>query len=614
MRNHNTQQVQWSTELLSRTEKVVLSTLFRQHAGALFSPKFTSKVWVTEGLSGAEARVALMGLRQKGWIKTSRKTWGEHLYYIPVFLMPQLTEIFAMHVGSGNTRVRLTDVQHFGQSHMITKNHIQVLHEAKVDIATELLHLMAWIIHDGLPLTSKGMIHKKTIRQLCNITALHESHFQGLHIHDDEQEGDPVHIAIALNLLLRLGLLEKRDKHVDVSIEGLQAWLHRSWSSMHCEIYNICADCYGMSEPYAQHFRSRLLILAPVMDEWFPIRPLLPWRDELQADEQDLLGCEAPHLSNLPTLHAVQGWLRALVGLGFGEVGRDATGEVVYRWLVQPAYLCCLDNPMYVERLDEGKSGLFLQPDFEILLPPEAPPHVRWRLELCAELVTRDRMSIYRLTRQSVIKAVRIGFTLEQINLFLKNHAMTGVPEHVHLALQQWGQIPEERLAESPSPNDFALKVIQQSHGSTANLNGRSVGIVHTGEELYEEDDESYAITELDELWPGYKDIPEVWHREWRKYHASTARQIASKAIEWQTKLELKRKEDVVYIIPDRIEGHGEWTLSGWVTSSNGENVLEWQVLSPRDWGNIRLIVPELERSDTSYATKSEIEHVIDLD
>ncbi|WP_186323438.1 helicase-associated domain-containing protein [Paenibacillus xylanexedens] len=599
MRNNNTQQVQWSTELLSRAEQIVLSTLFRQHAGAFISPKFSSAVWVTEGLSGAEARVGLIGLRQKGWIKTTRKTWGEHLYYIPNVLLPQLTEVFAIKVGSGNTHDGSEEAQHIGQSHMITRNHIQVLHEAEVDIAAEFLHLMAWIIHDGLPLTSKGMIHKRTLRQLCSITALHESHFRGLHIHDDDQEGYPVHIAIALDLLLRLGLLEKSDTHVYISNERLQAWINRSWSSMYCEIYNICAERYGMSEPYAQHFRSRLLILAPAINEWFPIRSLLPWRDEVQVEEQDLLRCDNANPKSLSPLHLVQSWLRALVGLGFGEVGHDATGEVVYRWLVQPADLCCSGDPIYDEKLDKEKFGLFIQPDFEILLPPEAPPHVRWRLELCAELVTRDRMSIYRLTKESVMKAVRIGFTLDQIVLFLNNHAMTGIPEHVHLALQQWGQVPEDHLAKAPNPSEPTLEASHRADELVINLNVRSQGTINTAETPYEEDDESHVSTELDELWPGYKDIPEMWHREWRKYHASTVRQIASKAIEWQTKLELKRNEDIVYIIPDRIEGHGDWMLSGWVTSSLGENVFERQVLSPRDWGNIRLIVPDHERSAT---------------
>ncbi|MDR6725281.1 hypothetical protein J2W91_003780 [Paenibacillus amylolyticus] len=599
MRNHNTQQVQLSTELLSCAEQIVLSTLFRQHAGAFFAPKFSSAVWVTEGLSGAEAKVALIGLRQKGWIKTTRKTWGEHLYYIPNVLLPQLTEVFAIKVGAGNTHDGSADAQHVERSEMTTKDHMQVLYEAEVDIAAELLHLMAWIIHEGLPLTSKGTIHKKSIRQLCNITALHESHFQALHIRYDDPEVYPVHIAIVLDLLLHLGLLEKSDKHVFVSNEQLQAWIKRSWSSMHCEIYNICVERYGMPDPYAQHFRSRLLILAPAMNEWFPIRPLLPWRDELQVEEQDLLRCENPNPKSLSSLHVVQGWLRALVGLGFGEVGHDAAGEVVYRWLVQPADLCCSVHPLHDKRLEEEKSGLFIQPDFEILLPSEAPPHVCWRLGLCAELVTRDRMSIYRLTRESVMKAVRIGFTLDQIVLFLNNHAMTGIPEHVHLAMQQWGQEPEERLAKPPNPSDPTLEVAHQGDESAVNLNVRSQGIIHIADKLYEEEDEPYVITERDNLWPGYKDIPEMWHREWRKYHLSTTRQIASKAIEWQTKLELKRNEDIVYVIPDRIEGHGDWTLSGWVTSSNGENVLERQVLSPTDWGNIRLIVPEHERSDT---------------
>lgn len=42
--------------------------------------------------------------------------------------------------------------------------HAQVLQEGKPDIAAELLHLVAWIEREGLPLTGKGTIHKKVFK------------------------------------------------------------------------------------------------------------------------------------------------------------------------------------------------------------------------------------------------------------------------------------------------------------------------------------------------------------------------------------------------------------------------------------------------------------------
>ncbi|MGP3784566.1 hypothetical protein [Paenibacillus sp. 1A_MP2] len=122
-------------------------------------------------------------------------------------------------------------------------------------------------------------------------------------------------------------------------------------------------------------------------------------------------------------------------------------------------------------------------------------------------------------------------------------------------------------------------------------MRGR-VGLIESELNLhaYEPD---HSITEQSGLFPGYGEIPEMWHNEWRGYHVSTARQITAKAIEWQTKLGLKLDSDIVYVIPDQIQGHEDWTLTGWSISDSGTNHAERRSFSPNEWNQIRLIIPD---------------------
>lgn len=83
---------------------------------------------------------------------------------------------------------------------------------------------------------------------------------------------------------------------------------------------------------------------------------------------------------------------------------------------------------------------IYMRPDFEVLVPPEAGPDVIWMLEQCAERVTRDRMSIYRMTRERFISALARGYELHEVIEFLDQYALTGIPENVRIALADWGK------------------------------------------------------------------------------------------------------------------------------------------------------------------------------
>lgn len=109
----------------------------------------------------------------------------------------------------------------------------------------------------------------------------------------------------------------------------------------------------------------------------------------------------------------------------------------MFRWRVgrdEPA--ASYKGTAYEPKAAPGK--IIVQPDFEILVPPDVAFSVRFELEACCEHVATDVMSVYRLTRASVEGASRYGRTPEEVSAFLTGHAAF-VPEPVLNALEQWG-------------------------------------------------------------------------------------------------------------------------------------------------------------------------------
>lgn len=141
--------------------------------------------------------------------------------------------------------------------------HAHVLQEGKPDIAAELLHLIAWIEREGLPLTGKGTIHKKSVQKLSVITVISSTDFEGLGIRYEHSDLYPTHVAILLDLLLSLNLVQKSDGQIQIVDHRLQTWLKLSWRQMHREIYQACMERYGEAEPALQHFRYQLAVFAP---------------------------------------------------------------------------------------------------------------------------------------------------------------------------------------------------------------------------------------------------------------------------------------------------------------------------------------------------------------
>lgn len=88
---------------------------------------------------------------------------------------------------------------------------------------------------------------------------------------------------------------------------------------------------------------------------------------------------------------------------------------------------------------------VYLQPDRSVIAPGPLKPDVEVQLRQVADLTHRAIASEYRITEQSLTRALQAGMTANQILALLKNISLTGVPQPVAYLIgdlaERYGQV-----------------------------------------------------------------------------------------------------------------------------------------------------------------------------
>lgn len=99
-------------------------------------------------------------------------------------------------------------------------------------------------------------------------------------------------------------------------------------------------------------------------------------------------------------------------------------------------------SPLLYDRDAPAAAGapgrIHLQPSFEVLVPPETPVPVLLSIGRVAELRRVDQVLTLQVTRQSIVRAVEQGLSVEQILKSLEDAVHAGVPQNVAASIKSW--------------------------------------------------------------------------------------------------------------------------------------------------------------------------------
>jgi hypothetical protein len=608
--------VQALAERLSAPERRTMEAVVRGFASTPFDEAQLVKRAAPD-MPGAELRIGLAGLRAAGIIVTARKAWGELQHALPDDALGawQLALYGAPDAAAADAGVELTA-------------------SAPGALDDDVFALLAYAAKNELALTQRGTLHKRHLHALQGELTLAAS--------EPLQRMGPAYAfadtydagtAVVLDAALRLGLLAASGSALSVQPAPLRAWLRRPRAARDAVLRMAWTERLWPAEPLLQH-AAAAAERAP-RGVWLALPRLAAWLARF---------ADAP-AETLAELASVR-WLEPLAALGWLELGRCArTGEPLLR------------IPPEAGDAPEQPGRFYVQPDFELIVPPDVPADVRWELERYAERRSSDQVHVYAVTRSSVRFACENGATADEMAGFLEEHAMFGLPDNVRQAIGQWagayGKVSFARvtllrcadadLAEQVlrhpkvaaqvvarlSDTDFIvpdasvpdLRTLLDKAGLAPRLAIETPGAPAAAESGFPRMTESEASgeeahlpdltalaaasrgllfgtdpllvceleTELPEqadLLPDLKEVPAMWWKDYRAYHASTRKEMIRKAIEWQSLLKLRKDGQDRTVVPQRLlEDRSGWALVG---IERGSEIR----LSGYEWDEMKLLVP----------------------
>lgn len=432
----------------------------------------------------------------------------------------------------------------------------------------------------------------------------------------------------------------------------LVKWLHLSAAERNSILYNVWKELTLPTHAWLQH--AVCLLERYELGEWVSAECLLSWLSSkgLLPDSDDS-GELDEHSRELQ-----RQWLDPLTAMGWLEKGVDSNkGVHYYRWRT---------HPLFSDSTEEEEASFMVQPDFDILVPPDVSQAVSWELACLADLSKLDQVSVYRLTKASIQRALENGRSEEDIIGFLERNAMYELSEHIRIAVGQWTRpfgktsftevmlfrCADENIANTverlPGASKYVLErlgtkdfiisadgykplaeILEKagfmpgltnaksgkvpegvennkrypqlsvplhmeplSSGETINMEPAEKGFIYSRVSVAHLEMETRLPDHAD-LYPDLQDIPVMWLKDYRAYHASTRKEIVERAIQMKTVLQIRKNGTDYRVVPRKMqETRGTWCMTGIGTpAERSQNAGEIKWLAD-EWQEMKLILP----------------------
>ncbi|GIP39794.1 hypothetical protein J31TS4_30740 [Paenibacillus sp. J31TS4] len=559
---------------LSASEAAVWRGLLIRHGLGTADDKTIERLAEAIRRPGAEVALALAGLRRKGWVQAVRKGFGEHLIRIPLGCAEEgLAEGFSG-FGGMTAEIAEADLQ-------------EPASEAR-GLQADLFAALLALSKEPAAVTARGTLAKRTLAKLekrlrVDPLALRAVGFAYVHC-DVYSES----VALVLDILLREGLVRQEAGRLSPVKERVARWLGESERFRAARLYEDWRSlCLPLFPAWLQ--LAVLLLERQQAGEWVRVFDLTAVLKRAGAISCCASRAEGENDAELPGEELARRWLRPLASLGWLETGRTRDGEPAVRWPLSMWGPQEESEPSAAS----GRAHFYVQPDFEIIVPPGLPLETRWRLETLAERKVADVVSIYSLSRDSCTSALRAGWKGGDLLAFLREHAYSGLPESVERMLAHW--TGGEQVGEKGLEEDSLLFPDGTGGEARSSVTGRS------GEEACPgtfrlliqpnrgQEELAVSIPVYEELFPGWREVPAAWLRECRPCHLSTRVEIARQAVSWRASLLLRSadgsRERTLHPL-GVVQQEGEWIAIGY--SADESSVRE--PLSA--WSSIQLLLP----------------------
>ncbi|MDP5273335.1 helicase-associated domain-containing protein [Chengkuizengella axinellae] len=396
-------------EKLSYLEKKTLNLILRNFGYGPFEWK-DMLLSVDTPFSESEIKVGLTLLRQKGVVFTFRKTWGDHVFVIP-------KDSFRSWVS-----VLMPDTN---KMEYLPDEEVQPTHKIGRGFSFDMFQFIIFIEKNELELTQAGLVKKRQVQKICDFIDFNEEDLEYIDFKYEGEDVYPKQFAIVLDMMMRLQLVNKESKSFHLNMEKTHVWLLQNMDQMNRILYENWQQICMPSNVWLQLIWAKIETLD--YDMWYPIDELIKW----------VKGTQILQSTNIDETHCanqILNWIKSYAGFGWIEIGKNNKDEFVFKWKINIHAEVEVDIPV----VDEVQ--FYVQADFEVIVPPNVPFHIRWELEGMSEITYSDLIMRYKLHKKSIERARQKGKTSTDLILFLEQNSKYELPENVKSSIEEWSE------------------------------------------------------------------------------------------------------------------------------------------------------------------------------
>ncbi|WP_189019367.1 helicase-associated domain-containing protein [Paenibacillus marchantiophytorum] len=617
-------------EHLSSDERRTLRLIISAFGCEPFTREALDKQAVVR-MAGAQVAVGLIGLRRLGVVAAFRKAWGEQLLVLPEDAFAAWQQLLFPAVQLRANSETEPQMELLGPDAELEQADLQAHPRG---LSQQLFHFLAACSQQAaLPLTNKGTLHKKQLLKLTQHVKLPPDILRSAGLSYAFREIYDDRAALMLELAIQLGCLASDGNHYLFQKDATLSWLQGRYKHQQKRLYLIWRQLMTPAPVWLQH--TLALMERAEIKQWCEIDALIQGVRSICTQSAQIKDSSSLREAIFSL------WLNPLRLFGFVEIGSDQDDELWFRWLLPPSAEAAREGSGEEVPLNSGATdkvpSMYVQPDFELLLPPDVPLRTEWTIAALAELRTTELVRTYHLTKESVFRAWELGIDGEEIVRILETYAYHEVPAPISVTLRQWAdQVGKlyleevtllrcrssdvadalmrnekcasflgQRIGESDFIADakhlplltkcleqmgFNPKSSRKDASSDVSLS-ESISDLRTNGLCYSKDvillyDMDAHIPQQGDVYPDMQGIPASWLQDFGAYHSSTRKDIIRKAIEWKSVIQLRKEGQSRVIIPRHLREE----RTGWIM----EGLEEYQeiALTGEDWEEMKLILP----------------------
>ena len=316
-----------------------------------------------------------------------------------------------------------------------------------VDLISNLSRFLAYVVEHDVRFTVKGEIFKTTERRIVQ----HLIPNPGRELAREEVLGWIYRFARHGELIDATG-----ERTVGVTAEG-HAWAGRPLAEqLHAMVEFMVAESGFEGELYHQTRMRRIFLrLLKRVDAgvWYDLMYLpfltrntyLASLDELEVSDDFADLCESARYTPMEDAQRMAWnlvrWVRQRLFLaGVVDLGYDASGRPVAMRLT-PGGARLLGISEGDAELQVHATRILVMPDFEVVLFPSGDDaEVIYDLDRFSVREKKGHSMHFRITEDSIVRALRQGMHLHRIHDVLERHSQTPVPQNVSYSIRDWAE------------------------------------------------------------------------------------------------------------------------------------------------------------------------------